>query len=84
MPYRNAILHGRDLNYANEYVSCKLLALMFAVADWMKMKNSEEQSRRIYRIYVYCGYHQYDKCLEDSKLWRAFKVFKTNVFCIFI
>lgn len=45
MPYRNGILHGRDLNYANEYVSCKLLALMFAVADWMKMKNSEEQRK---------------------------------------
>ena len=33
MPYRNGILHGRDLNYANEYVSCKVLSLMFAVAD---------------------------------------------------
>lgn len=42
LPYRNGILHGRDLNYANEYVSCKCVSLMFAVADWMKMKDSEE------------------------------------------
>ncbi len=47
-PYRNGILHGRDLNYANEYVSCKLVALMFAVADWMKMKNSEESRKEDY------------------------------------
>lgn len=45
MPYRNGILHGRDLNYANEYVACKCLALMFAVSDWMRMKNNEERRK---------------------------------------
>lgn len=45
MPYRNGILHGRDLNYANEYVSCKCLSLMFALADWMQMKNNEENRK---------------------------------------
>lgn len=48
LPYRNGILHGRDLNYANEYVSCKCVSLMFAVADWMKMKNSEEVRKAKY------------------------------------
>lgn len=48
IPYRNGILHGRDLNYANEYVSCKCVALMFAVADWMKQKDSEEQRKEKY------------------------------------
>ena len=48
LPYRNGILHGRDLNYANEYVSCKCVSLMFAVADWMKMKNSEESRKAKY------------------------------------
>ena len=48
LPYRNGILHGRDLNYANEYVSCKCVSLMFAVADWMKMKNSEETRKAKY------------------------------------
>ena len=48
LPYRNGILHGRDLNYANEYVSCKCVSLMFAVADWMKMKNSEETRKEKY------------------------------------
>lgn len=40
LPYRNGILHGRDLNYANKYVSCKCISLMFALADWMNMKDS--------------------------------------------
>ena len=45
VPYRNGILHGRDLNYGNEYVSCKCVALMFALADWMSMKDSEERRK---------------------------------------
>nr|WP_325186329.1 hypothetical protein [uncultured Oscillibacter sp.] len=48
LPYRNGILHGRDLNYANEYVACKCVALMFAVADWMKMKSSESDRKAKY------------------------------------
>lgn len=48
MPFRNGIMHGRELNYANEYVSCKVLALMFAIADWMRMKSSEEQRKAEY------------------------------------
>lgn len=46
LPYRNGILHGRDLNYANEYVSCKCVSLMFALADWMNLKDSED-SRKV-------------------------------------
>ena len=49
LPYRNGILHGRDLDYANEYVSCKCVALMFAIADWMKMKNSEQTRKEKYK-----------------------------------
>lgn len=42
LPYRNGILHGRDLNYANVEVSCKCLVLLFAIHDWMANKKSEE------------------------------------------
>lgn len=45
LPYRNGILHGRDLNYGNEYVSCKCVSLMFALADWMNMKSNEENRK---------------------------------------
>ncbi len=45
IPYRNGILHGRDLNYDNPFVSCKCVALMFALADWMSMRDSEEKRK---------------------------------------
>ena len=44
IPYRNGILHGRDINYGNEYVSCKCIALMFAIADWMIRKAAREEN----------------------------------------
>ena len=67
MPYRNGILHGRDLNYANEYVSCKVLSLMFAVADWMKMKNSEEQRKE-----------EYHQSINPPPIWESLKHIKHN------
>lgn len=45
IPYRNGILHGRDLNYGNEYVSCKCVALLFALADWMQLKSNEDNRK---------------------------------------
>lgn len=48
LPYRNGILHGRDLNYANEKVSCKCIVLLFAIHDWMKNKKSEDERKEIH------------------------------------
>jgi len=41
LPYRNGILHGRDLDFGNEYVSCKALGMIFAVNDWITAKKTE-------------------------------------------
>jgi hypothetical protein len=35
-PYRNGILHGRDLGYANQKVVAKSWAALFAVNDWAR------------------------------------------------
>lgn len=35
-PYRNGILHGRDLGYANRKVAAKSWAALFAVNDWAR------------------------------------------------
>lgn len=67
LPYRNGILHGRDLNYANEYVSCKCVSLMFAVADWMKMKNSEEVRKA-----------KYEKAVNPPKIKESLARLKEN------
>ncbi|MBM7315505.1 hypothetical protein JN540_08730 [Streptococcus suis] len=45
LPYRNGILHGRDINFGNEHVSCKCVSLLFAVADWMQLKNTEVERK---------------------------------------
>ncbi|MCM1050176.1 MAG: hypothetical protein NC433_17320 [Clostridiales bacterium] len=67
VPYRNGIIHGRDLNYANEYVSCKCVCLMFAVADWMKMKDSEEKRKS-----------EYEKTVNPPPLKESFARIKEN------
>ena len=36
MPFRNGILHGRDLGYANRIVAAKSWAALFAVNDWAR------------------------------------------------
>ena len=42
IPYRNGILHGRDLNYSTVLVSSKCIGLVFAVFDWIRKKNDED------------------------------------------
>ncbi|WP_134702978.1 hypothetical protein [Ammoniphilus sp. YIM 78166] len=36
LPYRNGILHGRDLGYGNIQVSAKALATLLSLADWAR------------------------------------------------
>ncbi|MEC5395882.1 hypothetical protein [Bergeyella sp. RCAD1439] len=38
LPYRNGILHGRDISYANKYVCAKSWLTLFAINDWAKAK----------------------------------------------
>lgn len=45
LPYRNGILHGRDLDFGNEYVSCKALGMIFAVNDWITAKKTESSRK---------------------------------------
>ena len=47
MTYRNGILHGRDINFDNAYVSCKCLSIMFALADWMNMKVKKSENKNM-------------------------------------
>lgn len=38
LPYRNGILHGRDISYANKFVCAKSWLTLFAINDWAKAK----------------------------------------------
>ncbi len=48
-PYRNGILHGRDLSYANKYVAGKAWLTLFAINDWAKAlkKNKENPPKEV-------------------------------------
>ncbi|NID11311.1 hypothetical protein F7231_14135 [Fibrella aestuarina] len=50
LPFRNGILHGRDLGYANEEVAAKCWALMFSVRDFLAAKQDEAHRKEVYTI----------------------------------
>ncbi len=49
MPYRNGILHGRDLNYGNKFVAGKCIVMLLAISEWIKNKNTEEARKEKYK-----------------------------------
>lgn len=48
MPYRNGILHGRELNYGNKFVAGKCIVMLLAISEWIKNKNTENKRREKY------------------------------------
>lgn len=44
-PYRNGIIHGRDLGYGNKLLCDKLWFLLFAVCEWALDKKTEQDRR---------------------------------------
>lgn len=45
IPFRNGILHGRDLGYANKTVAAKSWASLFAVGEFIRSKQTEYKSK---------------------------------------
>lgn len=48
LPYRNGIMHGRDLNYDNKKVALKSFALIFYLSDWIRAYASEDLRKEKY------------------------------------
>lgn len=44
LPYRNGILHGRELQFDNKIVAAKCWSTLFAVHDWANSLNKKEES----------------------------------------
>lgn len=44
LPYRNGILHGRDISYANKFVCAKSWLTLFAINDWAKAKKKNQEN----------------------------------------
>lgn len=44
LPYRNGILHGRDLKFDNQFVVGKCWSTLFAVNDWARALKEEKEN----------------------------------------
>jgi hypothetical protein len=44
LPYRNGILHGRDINFGNKFVVGKCWSTMFAINDWARALKDEKEN----------------------------------------
>lgn len=47
IPFRNGILHGRDLGYANKMAAAKAWAALFALRDWAIKVEQKQDSKPI-------------------------------------
>lgn len=47
IPYRNGIIHGMDLGYDNVLVATKSLALLFAVAEWIRQHEKQKPTPQV-------------------------------------
>jgi hypothetical protein len=66
LPYRNGILHGRDLGYANKIVAVKIWATLFALSDGiMAIKKDETPQEEI-------EYSIIDSIIEEKKSEKEF------------
>lgn len=77
-PYRNGILHGRDLNYGNAFCSCKCVVLLIVVCDWMKNKNSENSRKEKYNKEINPpsiaeSIKKYSKVMSDRKIIESWE-----------
>lgn len=68
LPYRNGILHGRDINYNNKYVAGKLWLTLFAINDWVRAlkKNKENAKKEVKQKTFY-------EILSDYQKWQVRK-----------
>lgn len=77
LPYRNGILHGRDLNYDNKKVALKSFALIFYLSDWVRAYKSESSRKEKYLAitsYTLEDYFSHRKMIQKfNKLQEEWK-----------
>lgn len=67
VPYRNGILHGRDLNYNNKLVAAKLWAVLFALRDWaVRAERGDTEARDDFTVEEPTQAETIRKCINAS------------------
>jgi len=73
LPYRNGILHGRDLNFNNKFVAAKCWSTLFAINDWAKALDDKiPNSLENYKPKTLKeGFSELKKVIREHQEWKA-------------
>lgn len=73
LPYRNGILHGRDLKYDNKYVVGKCWCTLFAIFDWKQalQKHKDNPSIPEKKLTLKESFSEIKKILNDCQKHKA-------------
>lgn len=86
IPYRNGILHGRDLNYANKVVAAKCWHILFCLYEWAQKNNTKYFNKENKNPILKDEIDKYiDKDLNNASklLFEYFKNKKYNILIYF-
>lgn len=80
-PYRNGIMHGRDINFGNRYVVAKIWAYISTVADVIQERESKaempvEQKAGFWQVMK--GYKKTKQYSKEVEKWKARPEIKSN------
>jgi len=71
IPYRNGILHGRDLGYAHKIVAIKAWSTLITLSDWIidmeKSKKPQEEEADGNLVKVLTSYQKRDSLMKNWK-----------------
>lgn len=72
LPYRNGILHGRDLRYNNKLVAGKCWSTLFAINDWAKALNEKKPEEQTDRKPETLGeaVREFGRVIKDYQEWK--------------
>ena len=73
LPYRNGILHGRDLKFDNQFVVGKCWSTLFAVNDWARALKEEKENPPIPEKQLTFGesWRELKKTILDYQEWKV-------------
>ncbi|HHC81026.1 MAG TPA: hypothetical protein ENK46_14180, partial [Flavobacteriia bacterium] len=73
LPYRNGILHGRDLKFDNQFVVGKCWSTLFAVNDWASALKEEKENPPIPEKQLTLGesWRELKKTIVEYQEWKV-------------
>lgn len=80
LPYRNGILHGRDLGYANSKVSAKSLGILISLRDWADAikEGKREQEKEYTTPTIKESFEKLSKSIENYQETKKQKEYISN------